>query len=315
MPADPPAPMRTEPPTSHLFCFGLGFSARRLAARRSAAGWTVSGTSRTDAAAAAHRRNGYRMHVFNGGGEGGDDGEGGGGDDAAWFKGVTHVVAGVPPGPAGDPALARFAGVLAALPTLQWLGYLSTTGVYGDTGGAWVDETAALRPNAPRSVRRVRAETAWGDLARAHGLPLHIFRLAGIYGPGRNVLARAKAGSARRIVKPGHRFSRIYVDDIAAVLEASMARPNPGAVYNVCDDEPAAPAEVTAFACGLLGVDPPPEVRFADAARSMTPMGRSFWEDSRRVRNDRIKDELGVRLAYPTYRDGLKAIYAAEFSS
>ncbi|MEK9725956.1 MAG: SDR family NAD(P)-dependent oxidoreductase, partial [Rhodospirillaceae bacterium] len=188
----------------------------------------------------------------------------------------------------------------------------STTGVYGDTGGAWVDETAPASPDVGRSRRRAEAEAGWRDLAVRHDLPLHTFRLAGIYGPGRNVLDQARAGTARRIVKPGHRFSRIHVDDIARVLLASMARPDPGAVYNVCDDEPAEPAEVTAFACALLGIEPPPLVPFEEAARAMTPMGRTFWTDNRRVRNDRIKRELGVDLAYPTYREGLRAIYAAE---
>jgi len=293
----------------HLFCFGLGYSASRLAACLAARGWAVSGTSRSDEQAAVGRALDYAMYVF--------DGTAGG--EAVWFDGVTHIVVSVPPGrdpgSAGDPVLAHFAEALADMPTLSWLGYLSTTGVYGNTDGAWVDEAAPLNPNVARSVCRAAAEAAWQDLAAAHGLPLHIFRLAGIYGPRRNTLAQAAMGQARRIIKPGHQFSRIHVDDIATVLEASMVAPNSGAIYNVCDDEPAAPAEVTTFACSLLGVDLPDEVPFEEAAETMSPMGRTFWEDNRRVCNDRIKDELGVRLAYPTYREGLRAIYDGEFSS
>ena len=293
----------------HLFCFGLGYSASRLAARLSAQGWAISGTSRSNEQAAAGRALEYTMYVF--------DGTAGG--EAEWFDGVTHMVISVPPGrdpgSAGDPVLAHFAEVLMNMPALSWLGYLSTTGVYGNTNGEWVDEAAPLNPNVARSVRRVAAEAAWQELAAAHGLPLHIFRLAGIYGPGRNVLAQAATGQARRIIKPGHQFSRIHVDDIATVLEASMAAPNAGAIYNVCDDEPTASAEVTTFACSLLGVDPPGEVPFKEAAETMSPMGRTFWEDNRRVLNHRIKDELGVSLAYPTYREGLRNIYDAEFSS
>ncbi len=296
-----------------LFCFGLGYSAERLAAALAAEGWTVAGTSRTKDQAETLRGLGYDMHVF----DGGDEVPGGG---AAWLDGVTHVLSSVPPGGGGEPVAGPFGAALAGLGSLVWLGYLSTTGVYGNTDGAWVDETAPAQPDVGRSERRGAAEAAWQELAAGHALPLHIFRLAGIYGPGRNVLAQAKAGRARRIDKPGHRFSRIHVDDIARVLRASMASPeinsdHPGAVYNVCDDEPAAPAEVTAFACELLGIDPPPLVAFADAAQDMSPMGLSFWNDKRRVRNDKIKDQLGVRLLYPTYREGLRAIYTAEFAS
>ncbi|MDD9878939.1 MAG: SDR family oxidoreductase [Magnetovibrio sp.] len=291
----------------HLFCFGLGYSAQRLAAAVAEAGGAVSGTSRSADQAAAGAERGYTMHVF--------DGSVG---DPLWLKGATHVLLSVPPGPDGDPVLRSFGPVLADLPSLAWLGYLSTTGVYGNTDGAWVDETAALNPDVDRSQRRAQAEAGWQALAARHHLPLHIFRLAGIYGPGRNVLKQARAGKARRIIKPGHQFSRIHVDDIARVLEASIARPNTqtpgGAVYNVCDDEPAAPADVTSFACDLLGIDPPDPMPFDEAAKGMSPMGLSFWNDNRKVRNNRIKAELGVQLAYPTYRDGLRAIYASDFA-
>ena len=195
---------------------------------------------------------------------------------------------------------------------LAWAGYLSTTGVYGDTGGARVDETAAVNPTSERGRRRAEAEDGWLDLWRAAGVPVHVFRLSGIYGPGRSALGAVRAGTARRIDKPGHLFARIHVDDIAVVLRASMARPDPGAVYNVCDDQPAPAADVVAFACEILGVDAPPLVPFRQAARDMSPMALSFWRDNRRVDNTRIKRELGVRLNFPDYRAGLRAVLAAE---
>jgi nucleoside-diphosphate-sugar epimerase len=204
--------------------------------------------------------------------------------------------------------LAALGPALAAHPW-RWVGYLSTTGVYGDTGGAWVDEAAPLRAGQERGRARIAAEAAW----RATGLPVHIFRLAGIYGPGRGPFEKVRDGTARRIVKPGQYFSRIHVDDIAQVLAASIARPDPGAVYNVCDDAPVAPEEVLLHAADLLGLPPPPEVAYAEA--EMTPMARSFYAESRRVRNDRIKRDLGVRLHFPDYRAGLAAILAAEGTS
>ncbi len=186
------------------------------------------------------------------------------------------------------------------------MGYLSTTGVYGDRDGGWVDEEAPLEPTGARGRKRVAAEAAWLALRRDHGVPVHLFRLAGIYGPGRNALATVQAGRAKRIDKPGQVFSRIHVDDIATVLEASMARPNPGRAYNVCDDEPAPPAEVIAHACDLLGVAPPPLVPFEQA--ELSAMARSFYRDNKRVSNRRIKQELGVKLAYPGYKAGLAAL-------
>ncbi len=285
-----------------LFCFGLGYSAMRLADRLKAEGWKIAGTCREAEQAETLRAAGIDAHLFAGGDAA----------DAAWLAGATHVLSSVPPGKAGDPVLAAFGGILAQRRDLSWVGYLSTTGVYGDTGGQWVDETTPVQANVERSQHRAQAEMAWLKLHEEHGLPVHLFRLAGIYGPGRSPLERIKAGRARRIDKPGHRFSRIHVDDIATVLMASMAKPNPGAIYNVCDDEPVEPATVTAFGCELLGAEVPPLVPFAEAAKSMTPMGLTFWHDNRRVRNDRIKDELGVSLAYPTYREGLRALAGAD---
>ncbi|SMO39171.1 SDR family oxidoreductase [Paracoccus laeviglucosivorans] len=213
------------------------------------------------------------------------------------------------PGRESDPVLADFAGDLArARP--RWLGYLSTTGVYGDHAGGWVDEDTPLTPSTPRGQERVAAETAWRALADAHDLPLHVFRLAGIYGPGRGPFAKVRAGTARRIVKPGQVFSRIHVADIAQVLMASIQKPRPGAVYNVCDDDPAPPEDVIAHAAHLLDLPLPKAEDYATAP--MTPMARSFYAESKRVSNARIKEELGVRLLYPDYRSGLQAMMAAE---
>ena len=277
----------------HLLCLGYGYSARALARLVEPRGWTVSGTARN-----THDPNLIRFdrdHPLSLGG----------------LRGVTHLLSSVPPDATGDPGLAGARqAILAAKGTLVWVGYLSTTGVYGNTDGAWVDETTPTAPTSDRARRRVAAEAAWLAFLRDHGLPVHVFRLAGIYGPGRSVLSDVRAGTARRIDKPGHLFGRIHVDDIARVLAASIARPNPGAIYNVCDDKPAAPADVVAFACELLGVTPPPLIPLEQA--NLSEMGASFWADNRRVSNARIKSELGVTLAYPSYREGLRAILAGE---
>ncbi len=190
---------------------------------------------------------------------------------------------------------------------LDWVGYLSTTGVYGDHGGGWVDEDTPLTPGTRRGAMRLAAEDAWRAIP---DLPLHIFRLAGIYGPGRGPFAKVRAGTARRIVKPGQVFSRIHVEDIAQVIEASLRQPDPGAVYNLCDDDPAPPQDVILHAAELLGVTPPPEEPFESA--EMGAMARSFYAESKRVSNRRIKEELGVRLYYPDYRAGLAALLASE---
>jgi nucleoside-diphosphate-sugar epimerase len=197
---------------------------------------------------------------------------------------------------------------IAGLEELCWVGYLSTTGVYGTRGGGWVDETSELHPTSARAARRAAAEAAWLDRWRTRGVPVHLFRLAGIYGPGRSAFDALRAGTAKRVDSPGQVFSRIHVEDIAQVLLASIARPRPGAVYNVCDDEPSAPADVIARAARLIGVAPPPLVPL-DAA-GLPPMARSFYADNKRVSNRLIKEELGVALAYPNYRVGLRAILA-----
>ncbi len=284
-----------------LFVFGLGYSAQVFARRLRARGWRVAGTTRSPEAATAFRAEAVEAFLF--------DRERPLPDPAAALAGTTHLLAGVPPDEAGDPALDLHGPEIAACKGLAWAGYLSTTGVYGDRGGGRVDEDSVLEPTSARAKRRVVAERAWLELHRTRGLPLHIFRLAGIYGPGRSALDQARAGSARRVDKPGQVFSRIHVDDIATVLEASIARPHPGRAYNLCDDNPAPPAEVVAQACALLGREPPPLVPFE--AAGLSAMARSFYRDNKRVSNRRIKEELGVALAYPDYQAGLAAILAA----
>lgn len=283
-----------------LFCFGLGYSAQALAARKRDAGWTVVGTCRTPEKQAALAARGFDSVLFDRGRPIADI--------AAVLAGATHLLISAPPDAAGDPVLAAHRADLLALGTLEWAGYLSTTGVYGDRAGGWVDEATPISSEAARNRARAEAEEAWLALAREHRLPVHAFRLAGIYGPGRNQLVALREGRARRIVKQGQVFGRIHVDDIATVLEASMAKPNPGAIYNVVDDEPEDSAIVIEYAAKLLGVAPPPLEPYETA--TMTPMARSFYEDCRRVRNDRIKRDLGVVLRYPTYREGLAALRA-----
>jgi nucleoside-diphosphate-sugar epimerase len=285
--------------TPTLFCFGLGYTASALSRRLMAQGWSVRGTSRSEATCAELAGQGITVWPF--------DRDQPLGDPAAALEGVTHILISVPPDAAGDPVLDRHGADIAALsPPLQWAGYLSTTGVYGDRGGGPVDEASDRRPSTVRGERRVAAEDGWCALWRDRGVPVHLFRLAGIYGPGRNALETVRRGQAHRTVKPGQVFNRIHVDDISAVLEASMRRPNPGAAYNVCDDEAAPPQDVIAFACELLGVEPPPEVPFGEA--EMTDMARSFYAENKRVANGRIKHELGVTLTYPDYRAGLRAL-------
>ena len=283
---------------STLLSFGHGYTARALTPHLLARGWTVIGTTRSAEKAEALGAEGVEPLIF------GDPVE-------AALSQASHVLVSAGPDADGDPVLRAYTGALeAGLGGTSWVGYLSTTGVYGDHGGGWVDEGTATVPSTRRGAWRVEAESDWQGLAARTGAPLHVFRLAGIYGPGRGPFEKVRDGTARRIVKPGQVFSRIHVDDIARVLLASIARPNPGAVYNVCDDDPAPPQDVIAEAARLLGLPPPPAVAFADA--DLSPMARSFYAESKRVRNDRIRDELGVRLGFPGYRAGLADLLARE---
>ena len=271
-----------------LLSLGHGYSAAALVRHLIPQGWSVIGTTRSRPEGL--RAEGVEPLLWPG-------------DLAPALARASHILISAAPDANGDPFLQAARPMIeAARP--EWVGYLSTTSVYGDHQGGWVDEDTPLNPQSARAVQRILAERQW----LATGLPVHIFRLAGIYGPGRGPFQKVRDGSARRIVKPGQVFSRIHVDDIARVLAASMARPAPGTVYNVCDDDPAPPEDVLAEAARLLGLPLPPEVPFDQA--EMTPMARSFYAESKRVRNDRIKTALGVKLAYPDYRSGLAALLA-----
>jgi hypothetical protein len=289
---------RATPAPRKLFCFGLGYTALRLVQVLKAEAWRAAGTCTDEARRLELAGLGIEAALF---------------DRAhplqeGTLSGAAALLSSVPPESGSDPVLDMHGVDIAGLRSLSWVGYLSTTGVYGDRRGGWVDETSALEPTGARGRRRVEAEEGWLRLWREHGVPVHIFRLAGIYGPGRSALDSVRRGDARRIHKPGQVFSRIHVDDIAAVLKASLAQPNPGVVYNVCDDDPAPPEEVIAHACTLLGVPPPPLVPFEEA--QLSEMARSFYADNKRVSNARIKSELGVTLRYPDYRRGLAALLA-----
>ncbi len=279
------------PGMSTLLSLGHGYSAQALADRLIPKGWTVIGTTRSADKARAFAAAGVEPLIWPA-------------DLGPALDRATHILISAAPDAAGDPFLRAAAGIAHA--RVGWVGYLSTTGVYGDHQGGWVDETTPLTPQSDRGRWRVLAEDQW----RATGLPVHVFRLAGIYGPDRGPFEKVRDGTARRIIKPGQVFSRIHVADIAQVLMASMARPNPGAAYNVCDNDPAPPQNVLSHAAHLLGLPDPPAVPFEEA--DLGPMATSFYSESKRVRNDRIKNELGVRLLYPTYHEGLQALLAEE---
>jgi nucleoside-diphosphate-sugar epimerase len=285
-----------------LFCFGYGYSCDYLGHELMAQGWKIAGTTRNVEKRETLKARGVDAHLFNH--------ECPLPDPIFTLKDVTHLVISTPPGDDGDPAFLMHAQDILQLPNLQWVGYLSTTGVYGDRDGGWVDEDSEIRPNSKRGSRRVEAEEQWLSLVKAHNLPLHIFRLAGIYGPGRSALDTIRAGVARRIEKAGHAFSRTHVEDIVQILIASMEKPNPGSAYNVCDDLAAPSHEVIAHACDLLARPIPPLIPFEEA--DLSPMARSFYADNKRVHNKKIKEELGVDLKYKNYIDGLQACLDAE---
>ena len=283
---------------SNLFVFGLGYSAIETAVILQAGGWRVSGTVRSAAKASGLLKEGISSILF---------------DDLAAvesaFQTATHLLVSTPPGDEGDPAIFAYEPTLRQAPALRWIGYLSTVGVYGDHHGEWIDEETPTAAPRGRKSARVEAEKAWEALAHEREVPLDIFRLAGIYGPGRSPLDRIRAGDARRIVKPGQVFNRIHVEDIAQTVIAAIRRERRGGgsrVYNVADDEPAPPQDVLLYAAELIGAPTPPEIPFEKA--DLSPMARSFYEDNKRVHNTKIKRELGVVLRYPTYREGLQAL-------
>jgi nucleoside-diphosphate-sugar epimerase len=228
----------------------------------------------------------------------------GSGHASAALRRTTHILSSIPPGEAGDPVLAGHAAQIHAAPNLRWIGYLSTVGVYGDHGGGWKDENTPPNPSQPRTRARVEAENAWRQLDK----PLAIFRISGIYGPGRNALVNLAEATARRIVKPGQVFNRIHVADLAAIVAAALTREASG-IFNVADDEPAPQQDVIAYAANLMGITPPPEIDFASA--DLSPMARSFYSEKRRVSNRRIREQLGIALRYPTYREGLTDLWTS----
>ncbi len=288
--------------TNKLFCFGFGYTARRLAKQLAAKGFKIAGTTRDYERRDELREQGVEAYTF---------------DHTQpllnpekTFEGVTHILVSTPPDGNGDPAFMQHRDDMPFIPSLQWLGYLSATGVYGNHDGGWVDEEVEVNPTSIRGSRRALAERQWLDLWFRDAVPIHIFRLAGIYGPGRSAIETVKVGSAKAIDKPGQVFSRIHVDDIVQTLMASMEHLNPGEVYNVADDLPAPSHEVIYYACELLGIEPPELTPWEEA--ELSPMAASFYKENKRVSNKKIKEKLGVNLLYPTYKDGLKAILEEE---
>jgi nucleoside-diphosphate-sugar epimerase len=282
---------------SDLFVFGLGYSATPIALALKQAGWRSGGTVRDSAKKDALQAEGLAALTF---------------DNRPAIEdaliGATHLLVSVPPGNSNDPVLAAHRKALQKARALRWIGYLSTIGVYGDQQGAWIDETTPFSPASDRAIARIGAETAWMALSAKKGVPLDIFRLSGIYGPGRSPLDRVRAGEARRIVKQGQVFNRIHLEDIVQTIATAMQQDRSASlrVFNVTDDEPAPPQDVILYAAKLMGLPPPPEIAFDSA--ELTPLARSFYSDNKRVRNDKIKRELGIALRYPTYREGLRSL-------
>ncbi|MGX5736524.1 SDR family oxidoreductase [Bosea thiooxidans] len=285
----------------NVLILGLGYSAGFFARAALARGWSVTGTVRSAEKAERLGREGIRMLVFDGSSV-----------SSELMRAVAEadaVLVSVQPGEDGDPVLGLLREALGSAPHLRWIGYLSTIGVYGDQGGGWIDETTPAKPSNARTRQRVAIEQDWLTLGRNSGKPVQIFRLSGIYGPGRNAITKLRAGTAARLIKPGQVFNRIHVDDIAGVLMASLERPRDGAIYNVTDDEPGPPQDVITFAAELTGLEPPPEIPFEQA--QLSPMAASFYGESKRVSNALVKRELGYEFRYPTYREALQALAAA----
>ena len=289
--------MADSPEQKNLFCFGFGFAAQALAERLHSKNWTVSGTCRvTDQRACLTNA---PLFSFDGTH-----------DSKEIFESLsktTHLLISIPPQTSGDVVLKNFSSNIAKNKNLQWIGYISSTGVYGDTQGEWVNESSPLQPATELNVRRVESELAWLKMAKQNGCPVMVFRCVGIYGPGRNLLISVKQGRARRIEKPGLVFSRIHVEDLAQTLESSIQKPKSGEIYNVCDDEPAPPSEAVEYAFKLLNISPPPLIPFDSA--ELSEVARGFYKACKRVSNKKIKEELGIKLKYPNYRIGLDEIF------
>ena len=289
--------MSENPKKNSLFCFGLGFAAQAFAKRMRAKEWTVSGSCR-----AIDKKDLLKeLSVFP------FDGTHVAEEIWGALSKATHLLISIPPQLSGDVVLQKFSSKIAECKNLKWIGYISSTGVYGDTQGGWVDESSLLKPGTELNERRVEAENGWLSMVEENGCPVMIFRCAAIYGPGRNLLVSVKQGRARRIEKPGLVFSRIHVEDLAQTLEESLRNPKPGEIYNVSDDHPAPPTEAVEYACKLLNITPPPLIPFESA--ELSDIARGFYQTCKRVGNKKIKEELGVKLKYPDYRSGLDAIF------
>ena len=286
--------MRTH--ANRLFCFGLGFSSLALAESLLPKGWHVSGTCRGSDRQDAIKVN--NTFLF--------DGSCATPEISKAISSATHLLITIPPQLSGDVVLENFSEEISKASHLQWIGYISSTGVYGDAQGEWVDESSPLRGSTDLNRRRVEAESAWFKMGQDHGLPVMIFRCVCIYGPGRNLLVSVQQGRARRIDKPGLVFSRIHAEDLVQTLTASMKKPQPGEIYNVSDDCPCPPAEAVKYAFDLLGVEPPPLIPYEKA--DLSPTAKGFYNTNKRISNKKIKEELGVKLCYPDYRSGLKAL-------
>jgi nucleoside-diphosphate-sugar epimerase len=290
-----------------LICFGFGYCAEHFVAAFGRKFERVIGTVRSPERAAvlnAVDAAGLRAVVF--------DGTTPRLELAAAIAEANYLLVSVPPSADSDPVLAVFGQLLARARNLRAVAYLSTIGVYGDRQGQWVDEAMPASPQLPRARERLAAEEAWQRIGESSGASVAVLRLAGIYGPGQNVLTQIASGKARRIVKPGQIFNRIHVADIAQAIDAALMRRASG-IFNVADDEPSPLADPILFAAQLLEVAPPPEISFDDAAPTLSPLGLSFWQECRRVKNDKLKRELGVTLRYPTYREGLRALFESAF--
>lgn len=273
--------------TPHLFCFGLGYTARTISTQLAAQGYMISGTYRSEEKTEVLVEKGITRYRYG---------------QMIPAETITHLLISIPPTESSHIVISDYAETLAQMPHIKWVGYLSTTGVYGDQKGNWVTEKTPVAPTNERLKRRVEAENIW----LKSELPVHIFRLAGIYGPERSVIKQLQLGTARRIDKKEQVFSRIHVEDIAKTLKASIDKPNPGSLYNVADDLPEAQEKVVAYAAKLLGIEPPPLTPIGQA--DMSEMARSFYQNNRRVDNSKIKQELNVKLTHPTYKEGLKSI-------